>query len=389
MAFWTILCLLLTGVYVALMTVYGYGWVRLRTFVRPAGLRPARSVTVVVAARNEAKNITACLDAIVQCDYPSDLWELLVVDDHSVDHTAQVVLSWIKQRQDKNEAMRIRLLSLQGAAQGKKAALETAVASASADLILITDADCLVPPDWIAVFAALFENEEVKMATGPVLLYGERNAFERFQALDFVGLMGITGAGIHLGFQRMGNGASLGFRLSAFREVGGYAGSRQYASGDDMFLLQKVEKKWPGSVLFLKSKQAVVQTRPMPGGGSFFRQRLRWGSKNAALPEWPIRLALLSVWLFCWSIVINLFYNFIQCFQRPEMLDFGALFIVQVMMKALSDYFFLRTTCSYFDKKALLRHFWKSFILHTLYIPLIGMASLLQKRFLWKGRKVG
>jgi hypothetical protein len=185
----------------------------------------------------------------------------------------------------------------------------------------------------------------------------------------------------------MGNGANLAFRKTAFEAAGGYNDDRLYASGDDMFLLQKVEKKWPGSVRFLKNRDAVVHTCPMPNERRFFQQRLRWGSKNAALPEWPIRLALLAVWLFCWSILVNLLYNLYEIFQRPSVLRFGALFVVQIMTKALADYLFLSILCRYFRRKDLLQAFWKSFLMHTLYIIVLGTASIFRMRFTWKERR--
>ena len=88
--------------------------------------------------------------------------------------------------------------------------------------------------------------------------------------------------------------------------MGGYTGNAHLASGHDMFLVQKVAKRWPGSVSFLKSHEATVLTEAAPDWKAFWQQRLRWGTKNTAIQNWPLRLSLLTVFLFCWSIWVNL-----------------------------------------------------------------------------------
>jgi glycosyltransferase involved in cell wall biosynthesis len=381
---WSVVCFLLMLAYVGLMVVYWFGWKKAPETVLPAaGVLPTLRITVAIAARNEANHIQACLNSILACRYPADLLEILVIDDHSTDNTTSVVNSIIAAQKNK---IRLILLSETGKS-GKKSAIEQAVANATGSVVLITDADCTVPPDWILLFAAAFEQDPgATLITGPVAFHREQSDFERFQSLDFLGMMGITGAGIHLDFQRMGNGACLAFRKSVFEAVGGYREKGQLASGDDMFLVQKVAHQFPGSVRFLKNKNATVLTLAKPTLAAFIRQRLRWGTKNTALPEWPIRIALLAVFLFCWSILFNLVYSGIQLYQRTDMLTYGALVIVQIMAKMAFDYLFLREMCHYFDRKDLLKHFRYSFILHTLYIPFVGIGSLFLKKFEWKGR---
>jgi cellulose synthase/poly-beta-1,6-N-acetylglucosamine synthase-like glycosyltransferase len=384
--FWTFFCFLLTFAYVGLMLTYWYGWKTLPEQSILSEVPPGQSVTVVVAARNEANHIGDCLSSIARCQYPLALLEIIVVNDHSTDNTAAVVQDWLQ----KNPVLqsRFRLISLEHpSVSGKKAAIEYAVAQASGQIILLTDADCVVSENWISAFAGAFQQNADKMLfTGPVVFYQEKNWLERFQSLDFMGLMGITGAGLHLGFQRMGNGANLGFLKDAFLKIGGYSHNSHLASGDDMFLIQNMEQQYPGSTGFLKNRGATVRTTAQPTLLAFIRQRIRWGGKNAALPEWPIRLALLAVFLFCMTILYHFFYSLYQFFHWANVLTFGSLGIVQVMAKCLADYLLLSTMCRYFNRKDLLQHFWLSFILHTLYIPIIGLLSLIFRRYKWKGR---
>ncbi len=400
------------------MAVYFRGWRALPEWQIPEGFEPRTRVSVVIPARDEAANINECLSSIIQGSYPPDLLEIIVIDDFSEDGTAEQVLSFQAAATGSSAIRLIRLSEVlppearQGA--NKKKALETGIAQARGTLIVTTDADCVAPEDWLRLMVSRFHPtplaevgkvgqyvnlttfkklsnldrspEGVGLLAAPVVFHREHNLFQRFQSLDFLGLMGISGAGIYCGFQRMGNGANLAFPKSVFEAVGGYSGNEHLSSGDDMFLVQKIARHYPGSVFFLKNRGAAVMTTAKPDVRSFFQQRLRWGTKNAALPEWPVRLVLLTVFLFCWSILICAVWAVISL-PAGHATVFSAL-LFQVAAKALCDYVFLREMCGYFGRKDLMRWFLPSFLLHTLYIPPAGAASLFLKKYEWKGRIV-
>ncbi len=406
--FFAIASVLLTIAYAALLLAYFRGWRALPEWHIPEGFVPKTKVSVVIAARNEAASIGACLRSISEGSYPANLLEIIVVDDFSEDETAAIVGSW-QVAVDSTVVHLIRLSDVLPPtfrfSANKKKAIETGVAHATGELIVTTDADCVAPKDWLRFLISVFsppppphEGGSVPQpqpfplrrrerfppllmgglggASAPVAFHRERNLLQRFQSLDFLGLMGVTGAGIQLGWQRMGNGANLAYPKAVFEAVGGFSGNDDKASGDDMFLIQKVAAQWPGSVFFLKNAAATVLTEAKPDVVSFFQQRLRWGTKNAALPEWPVRLALLTVFLFCWSIWLNM------------LLKNGSLIVFQLFAKATFDFVFLREMCRFFKREDLLRWFVPSFFLHTLYVPLVGAASLFLKKYEWKGRKI-
>ena len=101
-------------------------------------------VSVVVAARNEAIFIEGCLRALGQQDYPSDKYEVIVVDDGSTDGTDRLAID----SQDGPTAMR---LLRTGGGGSKKAALSLGISAAKGEIILSTDADCLVAAGWIQI----------------------------------------------------------------------------------------------------------------------------------------------------------------------------------------------------------------------------------------------
>jgi glycosyltransferase involved in cell wall biosynthesis len=366
--------ILLTIAYTALLLAYLRGWQALPEWQIPDDFVPKTKVSVVVAARNEAANIEACLRSVLEGSYPANLLEIIVVDDFSEDETCEIVA---------RNFPAVHLLHLRDLlppafqfSANKKKAIEIGIAHATGEFIATTDADCLAPKDWLRFLASVCEVREVKIVCAPVAFHREQNLFQRFQSLDFLGLMGITGAGIQLSWQRMGNGANLAYPKAVFEGVGGFSNNEDKASGDDMFLIQKVAAQWPHSIFFLKNPAATVLTEAKSDLVSFFQQRLRWGTKNAALPEWPVRLSLLAVFLFCWSIWLNM------------LLKNGSLIVFQLLVKAVFDFILLREMCRFFKREDLLRWFAPSFFLHTLYIPLVGAASLFLKKYEWKGRRV-
>lgn len=368
--------------YAWLLSWYSRAWRSISNANTPKNFIPQKRITILIPARNEAAKIGACLQSILAGQYPSNLLEIIVLDDFSTDRTLEVARAFLP------DFSVIRLAEhLPAEARftaNKKKALELGVNMAKGELIVSTDADCLAPPNWLWHLASAFENPTIQMVCAPVMFHDEKNGLQRFQSLDFLGLMGITGAGYHLGWHQMANGANLAYRKTAFETVGGYAGNTHLASGDDMFLVQKIARKWPGSVQFFKNLEATVRTQAAPDFGAFWQQRLRWGTKNAALPDWPLRLSLLTVFLFCWSIWLNLG---LFLWNAAEFASNGWIFWIQILVKALFDYLFLSEMCRFFERKDLMRWFWPSFLMHTAYIAVLGTASLFLKKYTWKARK--
>ncbi len=378
---------LLAFVYVGLMRTYIQGWRAIPAWELPIGYEPKNKVTIIIAARNEADNIQGCLNSIVAGSYPAKLLQIIVVDDFSDDETARLVADFVSKKA--LCAPDILLLQLEKSLPpeyrlraNKKKAIELAVAQASGSIIVGTDADCFVPKDWLKLLVSRFEAQpSLAILAAPVAVHREGNVLQRFQSLDFLGMMGITAAGIQLGWHRMGNGANLSYRKDAFLAIDGYAGNEHIASGDDMFLVQKMADRWPSCVGFLKNNQAVVRTEALGDWSGFWQQRLRWGSKNAGMREWPIRLILLAVWLFCMGIWVS----GLLCLLG--LLSWQVL-VFQVLAKIFGDWLLLREMCGYFGRRDLMRWFLPSFLIHTGYIAFAGLGSLVYGKYKWKGRVV-
>lgn len=374
--------LLLAAGYAFIISKYISAWQALPEWYVPENFQPKTRATVIVPARNEEANILHCLQSLVAQNFPKELFEVIVVDDHSTDGTAQVVQSFSLKNGN------VQLLSLadfvkKGETQSfKKKAIESAISRASGELILTTDADCEVPPNWLRLMVSFFEKKECVFIAAPVNFFKEKSTLEKFQSLDFIGMMGVTGAGIQLGWMNMCNGANLAYSKSAFKEIGGFSGIDHLASGDDILLMQKMASHFPKGIGFLKNREATVHTLAKPDLKSFFSQRLRWATKSANYQEWSVTFILAIVLFFCLAIlgafILSIFLGW----------KWLGLFASLFMIKSLADYFFLGTMSRYFGRSDLRSSFFSSQILHILYIVTVGVLSNLKKQYEWKGRKV-
>lgn len=347
----------------------------------PQDFQPRTSISVLVPARNEAANIAACIKTVLQQNYPPELFELIVIDDHSTDATAATVQGFPTVHQ------KLRLLHLSDFINNeplkayKKKALEVGIAQARGELIVTTDADCLAQPDWLRLLASLYENRQARCIAAPVNFYRETNLLERFQSLDFAGTMLLTGAGIRSRFMRFANGANLAYPKAVFEEVNGFAGIDHLASGDDMLLVQKIAARYPTDVHFLKNAAATVFTAARPDWRSFLQQRIRWATKSSAYREWQITLMLAGVFFFCCNIILC---ALLSPFWRAAAVALG----FQLAVKIFFDYQLLGSACRFFHRKGLMRHFLPAQVLHILYIVVLGFAANLIKQYEWKGRRV-
>lgn len=368
----------LGSTYALLIAILLQQWKKLPDAASPNASSESVFLSVVIPARNEAASIRACLNSIFRQRFPAGSFEVIVVDDHSTDETAAIVNEF--------DFPNLRLLRLEEHLSGtpvasyKKKALELAVADAKGPLIVTTDADCLVPPGWLAQLSACYQESEPVAIAGPVGLYGEDSPLDYFQSLDVLGTMVLTGAGIFSGRMHLANGAHFAFAKEAFQIVGGYKNIDHLASGDDMLLMQKLAARFPNRIRFLKSPLALVRTKPQPDLPSFFQQRLRWATKTTDYPEPRVTRLWMLVFLLCWAILLSPLLVFSY--------GYGALGVsfLLLSLKSLADYALLRRACLFFNRPKLMRHFAISQFMHILYVALIGLAAIFREEYEWKGR---
>jgi poly-beta-1,6-N-acetyl-D-glucosamine synthase len=327
-------------------------------------------VTVVVAMRNEALTITNLLTDLSEQDYPNA--EVIVVDDHSDDNSSQVFNNWLTNHKIKPGFC--RLLANNGV--GKKAALAQAIAEAQGEIILTTDADCRLPSTWISSTVQRF-NEKTQLLVGPVRM--KASSFtDRLQQLEFASLIGSGAATLGWQLPTMANGANLAFRKSAFSAVDGYEGNIHIASGDDEFLMRKIESYFPGRISFNHDSRSVVETYAHQYLKSFVNQRIRWSSKWALHQTYFSKLLALMVFSFQAMFLLS------PWLMLSGHLDVR-LGIGLLIIKAVGEYYFFVPVLRQLHVPFNLPAFITLQFIYPYYVTTIGLLANVAG-YQWKGR---
>lgn len=367
--------LVMTIIYVVLVLYMRNGWMRLPYF-QPNPSYPLAKVTVIIAARNEEANIGRTLDCIVGQEFPRELLEVIVVDDHSTDETGNVVKSYADRG--------VHLITLNEGNKlnsYKKFAINKAIHASTGEIIVTTDADCRMGPRWLMNVVQYMQSQQKVMVSSPVCYDEEKSYFERLQTLEFLYLIGLGAAGIGNGNPTTCNGANLAYRKDLFFEMGGFNGIDQLASGDDELLLHKVAEKYADKIGFCKSKDAVVYTDAKENLKAFLNQRKRWASKSTKYKDKKVVVLGVCIWLFNLSLLVSVVLLLLGFTEARTLV------IESLLMKMLVELAFLYPIVSFVERKSLLWNLPLLTVIHSLYLVYIGIVGNIGK-YDWKGRTV-
>lgn len=260
----------------------------------PTNCDPPLRISVLVPARDAAATIIPLLQDLYAQHYPRECFEVLVVDDHSSDGTAAAVQGLARTWPG------LRLIAAESG-QGKKAAIMQGVEEATGTVVLVTDADVRCGPRRLARIAAYWQQELPALLLMPVHTTGGKGLVAWMQRKEQAALQAATVGSALGGRPVLANGANMAFSRDAFLYVGGFAGDRR-ASGDDMFLLQRMRKNRQ-KVSFLVHPDVLVRVRPEETWRGFFAQRLRWAGKMWAYREGAGLFAAAAAALFPWVLL--------------------------------------------------------------------------------------
>ena len=337
-------------------------------------------LSVLIAARNEAAALPHLLAALGRQTLAPQQFEVLLADDHSADGTAALVQAAALQL-----PFSLRLISLPLGATGKKAALAAAEAQARAPWVVCTDADCRPAPGWLAAYAELLQQSSatslLHFISGPVRLTPGGAWFDGVLGLEFAGLVGVGGACIARGRPTMCNGANLAYRRATFHEVGGYADNQGLASGDDEFLLHKIQQRYPAGVHFLARPEAVVDTPAPATLRALLRQRVRWASKWPHYrPAAPRQLALLVL-----GANVSLALGLALAVAWPAL---GPWVGAAWLLKLSADAWLLWPVLGLLRRRRWLAWLLLLQLLYAPYALAVGLAGQRAQGYRWKGRQV-
>jgi len=365
------------GFYFVIITTFTIGWFSLKQF-KKTPLKNKTHVSVLIPARNEENNITDLLSNLINQNYPANLYEIIVVDDHSTDQTAKMVKKFIKEQ----KGFSIKLLRIKGENQArayKKKAIRIAIEKSTGSLIITTDADCIHGKKWISSIVSLYETKRPKMIVGPVSFHKEKTFFQKIQSLEFLSLIAMTAGAIKTGYPIMCNGANLAYEKKAFFDVGGF-GIDRFSSGDDVFLLHRIRKHFGNtSVRFLKNLDTIVYTEALKTLHEFFDQRIRWASKNKG---YDIKTLVISTTVYMMNLIL-FGAVFISLFQS----EFWETTAYIIIAKYIIDLPVVIGIAKFAKKLDMFIYTIPLIVIYPVYIILAGALGIVSS-YEWKGRKL-
>jgi len=332
--------------------------------------------SIVIPFRNEAENLPELLRSIAQINYPKSKFEIIFVNDDSNDASIEI----IENSKIENPKLKLCLINNQRKSNSpKKDAIDLAVRKSNFDWIVTSDADCILPENWLKILSEFIRVKNPKMVVMPVLYLNQNNFLTNFQILELLSLQGVTMGSFGINMPFLCNGANLCYEKICFFEFDGFTGNEKIASGDDIFMLEKMVNKYPSHVKYLKSKEVIVKTKTENKFSDLINQRVRWAKKTASYDSNFGKFVGLSVLLMnFWVILLLLLAIFNYISWHPFAYVFSIKFII--------DFLLLYPTSVFFQKQKVLKHYLMISFLYPFFNVYVAILSF-RKSYEWKGRK--
>jgi cellulose synthase/poly-beta-1,6-N-acetylglucosamine synthase-like glycosyltransferase len=279
------------------------------------------TISILVAARNEALNIVECMTALDELEYPEGKIEIILGNDLSTDYTQMLIEQFIKNKP------KFRLINMTGnehpSTKGKAKVLATLANAAKGDYYLITDADITVNKDWAKAMVCTMIKNNADM-TGGTTNITAHNRLEQYQQVDWLYFMGIIHSFASIGKNLTVVGNNMGISAKAYKAVGGYE-SIPFSITEDYALFKAIKEK--GFKTYQKfNVQTMVYSQALNSVKAILKQRKRWLKGGWDLPfyyhvimfifgAWYFALPILFILNWKLALVIFIVKDFIQLFQ--------------------------------------------------------------------------
>ena len=330
-------------------------------------------VSIIIPFRNEELNIPPLIESLHGQSFKGEL-QVIFINDHSSDKGSELIEDWIKL-----QPANFNVQLCHSNKEGKKEALKLGVDQAVHEVILQTDADCILYPDWISRSIIPFQDKNVKASIGVVAMPGEESFWSKFMALEFMALQASGIAMAASGIPVMSNGANLAYRKEVWKEHCNTGVS--WASGDDVFFIQSLAIQDSTSVAVNTS--SMVHSKVPESLGEFAAQRVRWGSKTGGYPLWQGKAIALLVGLVNMAIVLV----FLVALFNPY---FRLLWLIAFLSKLAIDFMLLfKHTKKVKDarQRQLLRFIPVVSLIYPFYMLIMAwLIMFTTSKVKWKGR---
>ena len=323
--------------------------------------------TIIVAARNEEDKISRTLHSLNDLEYPEGKLEILMVDDQSEDATGKIIDEFIK---DKPSFKKITTEKYHSKLIGKMRALTYALDQAKGEIILTTDADCEVKPEWVKTICSYY-TEDVGMVCGFTTQVA-KNGFSGMQAIDFIYLLTAGSGTVNLGIPISCIGNNMSYRKKAYDEVGGYE-KLPFSVTEDFILLNAIKKLKKYKILFPLDEKSLITSIACKTWKSLIRQKKRWGVGGLGVPF--IGFVIMVFGFLCnLAILLTPFF-------------FSPVWLYLAVFKIAIDFFVLLPVHRHLKITKNLKYFFHYQLYYLIYVIALPFLVLPNKTVIWKGRR--
>ncbi|TFG65258.1 MAG: glycosyltransferase [Spirochaetales bacterium] len=231
------------------------------------------TVTIVIPAKDEENTLPELIKHLENQSFQD--FSVVFVNDRSADATDVIMEDYRRRIPDRVTIL--RLTENSGTFNPKQYALSRGIEAARGSILLFTDADCTLPPDWARNMVKPFAEKDTGMVFGAVITKKTGKYLSRFQTFDHCFRYYYTAGVAGLNLPSGGFGNNLAIRKTVLEAIGGYDSIEETAT-EDAALIAAVRKRTGCRILALTEPGITVRPEPLDTMRNMARQELRWSS---------------------------------------------------------------------------------------------------------------
>lgn len=366
----TLIVLILSTLYLILLLMIFITQIKLIKNKESINQTEWPNISILVAARNEEKNILKCVQSLNELKYPKDKIEILIGNDDSQDNTAKIIQEFIIDKPH------FKLFNFNAEnlskTRGKARVLSLLIQNASSNYYLITDADITVNSLWANEMIKELTSHNHGLVAGTTMIQSN-TYFGHLQRLDWLYFKGIIKLFSEINNPLTAVGNNMCISKKAYESVGGYE-NIPFSITEDYALFKAIrDKGFSTSQLF--NSESIVYSAPVDNFKTLMNQRKRWLVGGLELPvKYKALIFLFGFWYFAVPyLAFNQFFILLFSFLiiKTNIQLFQFLFLHKQLNKKVNSILALLTYDLYL----------------LVMIPLSSLYFFIPTKTVWKGRK--
>ena len=248
-------------------------------------------ISIWVAARNEEANLKACIESLLNLDYPKEKLQIIIGNDQSTDNTKQIA----EELAEENTQILVIDVVDHPELKAKARVMAQIDKHAHGELYLVTDADVIVKPTWAKEMIVQL-SEKTGVASGTTMVKAE-GLLGSMQSIDWAYFMGLLNVISYSGIPATAVGNNMIVRKKAYWETGGYGAIRFSITEDYKLYSEVCAKGWKWKNIM--NPKVLAYSLPTKGFFKLLHQRKRWLSGGKALPwYWWVLFGIFGLYYF-------------------------------------------------------------------------------------------